>query len=172
MQKFGIILFTGVFVLICSVPVFAGSNAVNVSIGSNGAGDVSPSVGTVRQLLGHAVGSGVVDNLIVRSPQSGGPIPIEGGLDVCAESGVTDSVQDLDAPPLPGAGNEFDLLIKQLRSIRPESGVFLNIRPAVSCDDDPIVCAQDVKECPDGSFVGRQSPSCNFAACPEVATGQ
>ena len=157
MKKSAIILFTGVFVLICSVPAFAGSNAVNVSIGSNGAGDVSPSVDTVRQLLGHAVGSGVVDNLVVRSPQSGGPIPIEGGLDICAESGVIDSASEVSDPPLPGAvaGNEFDLLIKQLRSIQPESGVFLNVRPAASCDDDPIVCAQDVKECPDGSFVGR-----------------
>lgn len=29
-------------------------------------------------------------------------------------------------------------------------------------------CTQDVKLCPDGSYVGRQAPSCEFQACPEV----
>ena len=28
------------------------------------------------------------------------------------------------------------------------------------------VCTADAKMCPDGSFVGRVAPSCNFAACP------
>lgn len=29
-----------------------------------------------------------------------------------------------------------------------------------------IVCAQDVRECPDGSFVTREGPKCEFAPCP------
>lgn len=29
----------------------------------------------------------------------------------------------------------------------------------------PIFCAMDVRECPDGSFVGRIAPDCEFAAC-------
>lgn len=29
-----------------------------------------------------------------------------------------------------------------------------------------IVCAQDLKMCPDGSYVRREPPTCNFAACP------
>jgi hypothetical protein len=35
-------------------------------------------------------------------------------------------------------------------------------------DDDAemIACTMDAKECPDGSFVGRVPPSCEFAACP------
>lgn len=28
------------------------------------------------------------------------------------------------------------------------------------------VCTMDAMECPDGSFVGRVPPSCEFAACP------
>ncbi len=32
------------------------------------------------------------------------------------------------------------------------------------------VCTLDAKQCPDGSYVGRVAPSCEFAACP-VATG-
>src|SRR3989344_2394949 len=29
------------------------------------------------------------------------------------------------------------------------------------------VCTLDVKLCPDGSYVGRTGPNCEFAACPE-----
>ena len=38
----------------------------------------------------------------------------------------------------------------------------------VATDDDAnqVVCTADVKLCPDGSYVGRVAPSCNFAACP------
>lgn len=31
---------------------------------------------------------------------------------------------------------------------------------------EPYVCTADVKLCPDGSYVGRQGPQCEFAACP------
>lgn len=29
-----------------------------------------------------------------------------------------------------------------------------------------VVCTQDVKQCPGGSYVGRTGPNCEFAACP------
>lgn len=32
--------------------------------------------------------------------------------------------------------------------------------------EEPIACALDAKECPDGSFVGRVPPKCEFAPCP------
>jgi hypothetical protein len=32
--------------------------------------------------------------------------------------------------------------------------------------DDEVVCTMDVKECPDGSFVGRVPPDCEFSPCP------
>ena len=32
--------------------------------------------------------------------------------------------------------------------------------------DDIVVCAADAKQCPDGSYVSRTGPSCQFAACP------
>ena len=32
--------------------------------------------------------------------------------------------------------------------------------------DKNIVCTMDVKQCPDGSYVGRVAPSCSFAPCP------
>ena|SRR3989338_3725623 len=36
---------------------------------------------------------------------------------------------------------------------------------------DEIACTQDAKECPDGSFVGRTGPNCEFAVCPADASG-
>lgn len=32
--------------------------------------------------------------------------------------------------------------------------------------DDMVMCTMDAKMCPDGSFVGRQGPNCEFAPCP------
>ncbi len=33
-------------------------------------------------------------------------------------------------------------------------------------NDGRVVCTKEVKECPDGSFVGRVGPHCEFAPCP------
>lgn len=32
--------------------------------------------------------------------------------------------------------------------------------------DEPVFCTMDAKECPDGSYVGRVGPNCEFAPCP------
>jgi hypothetical protein len=34
-----------------------------------------------------------------------------------------------------------------------------------------IACTMEVKLCPDGSYVGRVGPKCEFAPCPEIKTG-
>jgi len=34
-------------------------------------------------------------------------------------------------------------------------------------DKTNIICAQDAKQCPNGSFVSRQGPNCEFAICPK-----
>lgn len=31
-----------------------------------------------------------------------------------------------------------------------------------------VVCTQDAKQCPDGSYVSRTGPNCEFAACPSI----
>ena len=43
------------------------------------------------------------------------------------------------------------------------------ITPVVSIipEEDVVACTLDAKECPDGSFVGRSGPNCEFAKCPE-----
>ena len=33
-------------------------------------------------------------------------------------------------------------------------------------DENQVACTQDAKLCPDGSYVGRTGPNCEFAACP------
>lgn len=38
--------------------------------------------------------------------------------------------------------------------------------PQQNANISDVVCAQDAKLCPDGSSVGRQPPTCAFAACP------
>jgi hypothetical protein len=38
-------------------------------------------------------------------------------------------------------------------------------------DSDAVVCTMDAKLCPDGSYVGRIPPNCEFAACPGSTTG-
>lgn len=33
-----------------------------------------------------------------------------------------------------------------------------------------VACTMDAKMCPDGSYVGRGGPKCEFAACPGATT--
>jgi len=34
-------------------------------------------------------------------------------------------------------------------------------------DIEPVFCTADAKLCPDGSYVGRTGPNCEFAICPQ-----
>src|SRR3989338_8801205 len=36
---------------------------------------------------------------------------------------------------------------------------------------EPVFCTQEAKQCPDGSYVGRTGPKCEFNPCPVVAAG-
>jgi hypothetical protein len=40
-----------------------------------------------------------------------------------------------------------------------------NISQENTSEEEIIFCAQDVKQCPDGSYVSRQPPTCEFAPC-------
>lgn len=37
-------------------------------------------------------------------------------------------------------------------------------------EDEAVFCTMDAMECPDGSFVGRVAPDCEFASCPVSET--
>ena len=38
--------------------------------------------------------------------------------------------------------------------------------PPVPPNQNGIACTADAKQCPDGSWVGRTGPNCEFTACP------
>ncbi|MDR3642650.1 MAG: carboxypeptidase-like regulatory domain-containing protein [Candidatus Doudnabacteria bacterium] len=38
--------------------------------------------------------------------------------------------------------------------------------PSPSPSPSPIDCTQEARQCPDGSYVSRSGPNCEFAACP------
>lgn len=40
-----------------------------------------------------------------------------------------------------------------------------------SKQDEQVFCTQEAKLCPDGSYVGRTGPRCEFAECPSVSGG-
>jgi len=40
----------------------------------------------------------------------------------------------------------------------------------ISSSTQSVACTQEAKECPDGSYVGRTGPHCEFAACPSITT--
>jgi hypothetical protein len=50
-----------------------------------------------------------------------------------------------------------------------KGGINSILRPPVAVPNEPVACTMDAKMCPDGSYVGRQGPNCEFTACP-VAT--
>ncbi len=35
-------------------------------------------------------------------------------------------------------------------------------------EGEPVFCTMDAKQCPDGSYVGRTGPNCQFAPCPST----
>jgi hypothetical protein len=41
-----------------------------------------------------------------------------------------------------------------------------------SLSTDTVMCTMDAKVCPDGSYVGRVGPRCEFAACPSENEGE
>lgn len=51
-------------------------------------------------------------------------------------------------------------------------GLFFTAQPltdsALLPGPDTVACTLEAKQCPDGSFVGRTGPNCEFTACPEV----
>ncbi len=42
------------------------------------------------------------------------------------------------------------------------------IKPSPTLTPTPATCAQEAKQCPDGSYVSHTGPNCEFAKCPET----
>ncbi|MFZ2523186.1 MAG: hypothetical protein WAW92_02255 [Minisyncoccia bacterium] len=55
------------------------------------------------------------------------------------------------------------------------SAIFVTLKfPGMSSvglnEQDQVFCTMDAKICPDGSYVGRTGPKCEFAACPSAGS--
>lgn len=46
------------------------------------------------------------------------------------------------------------------------------LQPPMVNEPEPVACTMDAKLCPDGSYVGRQGPNCEFTACPTESNNQ
>jgi hypothetical protein len=149
MKTFAYCLLVG-SVLAMHAPAVAEDRAVNIIIGSIGGPVDDAALQTVRQVIGYAVARGTVETFLVVSRGE-----IEEGFSACAEAGFATPQEAL---------TDF---VRQLQSIHPQSGTFFNVHPTASClRNADVGCTMDAKECPDGSFVGRVPPSCEFAPCP------
>ena len=49
-------------------------------------------------------------------------------------------------------------------------GVTVIMPHFVATSPSPVACTQEVRQCPDGSYVGRTGPDCAFAVCPTPTT--
>ncbi len=48
----------------------------------------------------------------------------------------------------------------------PEAPVYVEDTTPTPTEEEPVACTADAMQCPDGSYVGRIAPSCEFAECP------
>lgn len=50
------------------------------------------------------------------------------------------------------------------------AGCIIKTKPTDSrtITPEPVMCTQEAEQCPDGSYVGRTGPNCEFANCPET----
>jgi len=47
----------------------------------------------------------------------------------------------------------------------PQQENYLDQKPHE--EENAVYCTQEVRQCPDGSYVGRVPPDCNFSPCPD-----
>ncbi len=55
---------------------------------------------------------------------------------------------------------------------QPASEPDTPMTPTPAPQPEPVACTMDAKMCPDGSFVGRVGPDCEFAACPSETASE
>ncbi len=147
------------FYLMCLLIVLASNismaanRAVEISIGGIGPPVDGVALQTIRQVIGFGVGQGVINKFIVNDFVR----PIEGGFTGCVQASLyTD---------------QFGAFVKQLKSIKPNPlTTAYRVRWVASCKDyqpDLILCTQEVKQCLNGTYVGRTGSNCAFAPCPK-----
>lgn len=157
------ILVTSLALGLADGEAFAESPAVKVTISSRSGAIDAAAVQTTLQVIGHAVGSGAVGTLVISPPAVSSSGRSGGKLVACIEPWAAEPA------------SEFVALVQGLRAIRPERGTTYKISRPDDCSGrgsnggNDVVCTQDAKQCPDGSYVGRVPPTCAFAPCPGLS---
>lgn len=131
--------------VIAQTPVDPAERAVSITLTNDGRGLDNAALRSVRKSVGQAIIANTVDTFAVYSPRAGGPIPIEGGLLACAEAGFNTT------------SKKFNAFVRQLRSIHPKAGTFLNVELTSQCKPiasgpggQPLTCGGIAGEtCPD-----------------------
>ena len=68
--------------------------------------------------------------------------------------------EDFSVKPSVGVSRYFKIENDSLVEMKGEMG------DSTSLNTEPVACTMEAKMCPDGSFVGRSGPKCEFAKCP------
>lgn len=68
--------------------------------------------------------------------------------------------------------NNKSIVILVLVVVGVGAGFFLGMKKKAEAPGDTLqtVCTMEAKLCPDGSYVGRSGPKCEFVACPGAST--
>ncbi len=67
--------------------------------------------------------------------------------------------------------NHLVLLFTALVLITGAILYLYNPEPSDYANPESVICTADALLCPDGSYVGRTGPNCEFEACPEPPPG-
>lgn len=68
---------------------------------------------------------------------------------------------------LSGFGGYYIASNKSMDRMVPPTAISVTpIQPEPTVSAEFVACTMDAKSCPDGSFVGRSGPKCEFAPCP------
>lgn len=52
------------------------------------------------------------------------------------------------------------------------AGIYWYVKANTDTEVEQVACTMDAKLCPDGSYVGRIGPNCEFAMCPGEIGGE
>lgn len=112
----------------------------------------------------------------IRSTRASLTSPVEGtGLDAgyyahLDQSGIIDGLYVLYKNGLykfiESKKEITDLILVDYSANAVQSPSAMDQSATPTTNPNQIACTQDVKECPDGSYVARQPPTCEFAPCP------
>lgn len=106
------------------------------------------------------------------NPADSGPVNKINSFEECADAGYP--IMESYSSSAEGSGRT-----KPEKCRTPDGRVFtkkitepINNEDDKTNDDESIFCTMDAKMCPDGSYVGRVPPNCEFAKCPNSDGGQ